>query len=88
MITYLKNYWLLFLESPLLASFLALKHDEEFIPDFQRANTLNEYDMTLFFYNSLSISQGLNMAALMKIKQQKENIKVLPVFNVQNVFHK
>jgi len=31
--------------------------------------------MTLFFYNSLSISQGLNMAALMKIKQQKENIK-------------
>jgi hypothetical protein len=44
--------------------------------------------MTLFFYNSLSISQGLNMAALMKIKQQKENIKVLPVFNVQNVLPK
>ena len=87
-ITYLKNYWLLFLQSPLLASFLALKHDEEFLPDFQRANSFNEYDMSLFFYNSFSISQGLSLASLMKIKQQKETIKLLPVFNLENTLPK
>tara|TARA_R110001592_G_scaffold81533_1_gene241997 strand:- start:36316 stop:36573 length:258 start_codon:yes stop_codon:yes gene_type:complete len=44
--------------------------------------------MSLFFYNSFSISQGLSMAALMKIKQQKEAIKLLPVFNLEDTLPK